>query len=218
MAAWQYAAKLGAMQQTAETPPIPGSSSFAGLLASLAAPAAQEAERANDWPGDDLGEDVVTLSYERALRAHSRHKPADDGDWTGAAGTKGTQSPADARAGRQDDACVAEPGHTSAQMSSHAPPEHGFRTASVTIRLSKQESARLRQRAAEAGLTMSAYLRSCVLDADALRAQVKKALAELRVAESDEKLTASSPTRRQGFGWLARIWPHWQPRQRVARA
>ena len=29
----------------------------------------------------DLGEDVATLSYERALRAHARYKPADRGDW-----------------------------------------------------------------------------------------------------------------------------------------
>ncbi len=50
----------------------------------------------------------------------------------------------------------------------------------MTIRLSKAECARLRERAAEAGLTVSAYLRSCALEAEALRAEVKQALAELK--------------------------------------
>src|ERR1700677_3463737 len=46
--------------------------------------------------------------------------------------------------------------------------------------LSRAECARLHQRAAEAGLTVSAYLRSCMVEAEALRAQVKQALAELK--------------------------------------
>ena len=44
--------------------------------------------------------------------------------------------------------------------------ERELRTASVTIRLSTAECARLHQRAAEAGLTVSAYLRSCMLEAE----------------------------------------------------
>jgi predicted DNA binding CopG/RHH family protein len=54
------------------------------------------------------------------------------------------------------------------------------RPASVTIRLSAAECAQLKQRAAEAGLTLSAYVRSCTFEAEALRAQVKQALGELR--------------------------------------
>ena len=61
------------------------------------------------------------------------------------------------------------------------------RNASVTIRLSEEENARLRERAAEAGLTVSAYLRSCTFEAETLRAQVKQALAELRAAAMEEK-------------------------------
>ena len=52
----------------------------------------------------------------------------------------------------------------------------------MTIRLSTAECALLRRRAAEAGVTVSAYLRSCTLEADALRAEVKQALAEMRTA------------------------------------
>src|SRR5579859_5812213 len=50
----------------------------------------------------------------------------------------------------------------------------------VSVRLSSLESERLRLRAAESGISVSAYMRSCVLDADHLRAQVKRALEEMR--------------------------------------
>jgi hypothetical protein len=46
--------------------------------------------------------------------------------------------------------------------------------------MSDEELDRLRQRAAESGVTVSAYMRSCVLEAEMLRAQVKQALAEIR--------------------------------------
>ena len=62
---------LQAMQQQTPSTPSQGSSTFAGLLASLTAP---EQKRAGAWNDDDLAEDVATLSYERALRAHSRYK------------------------------------------------------------------------------------------------------------------------------------------------
>ncbi len=65
------------------------------------------------------------------------------------------------------------------------------KTASITIRLSNAECAQLHQRAAEAGLTISAYLRSCICEVEALRAQVKEALAQLRpVTAKDEQKPA----------------------------
>jgi len=48
------------------------------------------------------------------------------------------------------------------------------------VRLSQDEDDRLRQRAAEAGMTVSAYLRSCAFEVETLRAQVKQTLAEMR--------------------------------------
>jgi hypothetical protein len=54
------------------------------------------------------------------------------------------------------------------------------RHAVVSIRVNDMEFDRLRLRAAESGLSVSAYMRSCVLDAEHLRAQVKQALAEMR--------------------------------------
>ena len=71
---------LNAMQQPAQAQPSPGSSSFAGLLASLASPHQPEND-AQFWSGSDLGEDVVTLSYESALRTHARYRPADRDEW-----------------------------------------------------------------------------------------------------------------------------------------
>ena len=76
--------------------------------------------------------------------------------------------------------------------------DRDLRSASVTIRMNKAECARLRERAAEAGLTVSAYLRSCALEAEALRAEVKQALAELKAGNKEAREQgsegASKPT------------------------
>ena len=153
------------MQPSAQTTPSPSSQSFAGLLASLASPA----NNASTWSDGDLEDDVVTLSYERALRAHARSKPVVRGD-----------EPLTEAAGREaQPVLAAQPLTTSnfdlsagvaARTTAHTAAEFERRAASVTIRLSIAECARLRRRAAEAGLTVSAYLRSCVLEADASRA------------------------------------------------
>ena len=50
----------------------------------------------------------------------------------------------------------------------------------VSVRLTEVEFACLRDRAEESGISVSAYMRSCVVDADQLRTQVKRALAEMR--------------------------------------
>ena len=77
-----------------------------------------------------------------------------------------------------------------------------LRTASVTIWMTKTERARLRRRAAESGMTISTYLRSCALEADSLREQVKMALAELKTsAKSGSASEPARPRRR----WLGRI-------------
>lgn len=170
---------LHAMEPSVQTRPSPTSSSFAGMLAALAVPSSDATDHTTAWSGSDLGEDVATLSYERALRAHARYKPADRDDWalTQTAG-KG------AGAAQEKPALPDELGgegltvHASAAKQAAADPE--MRSASVTIRLSKAECERLHQRAAEAGVTVSAYLRSCTFEAETLRAQVKETLAELR--------------------------------------
>jgi hypothetical protein len=74
--------------------------------------------------------------------------------------------------------------------------------ASVTIRLSEPEYEQLHQRAAEAGLTISAYLRSCTFEAEALRAQVKEALANLRASAKTEAPVAQTS---RPISWRERI-------------
>jgi hypothetical protein len=61
------------------------------------------------------------------------------------------------------------------------------RRASVSVRLTDGEITQLRTRAEECGISVSAYMRLCVLEADILRAQVKQALAKMRsVSEKSE--------------------------------
>jgi hypothetical protein len=62
------------------------------------------------------------------------------------------------------------------------PPQLELRRSIISLRLSEAEVDKLRQRAAESGISVSAYMRSCVLEAEHLRAQVKQALAEMRAA------------------------------------
>jgi len=199
---------LQPMQQPAPSQSSPSLSSFAGLLATLASPPpslpSDAAAVAPLWNSSDLGEDVATLSYERALRAHARYRPLDrDSDRV-----DGLPMPAgDSGSGARADASIEAHAAGAAVAADAAPrlqtdtaPDRDLRSASVTVRLSKVECARLHQRATEAGLTVSAYLRSCTLEAEALRAQVKQALAELKTAAETARPVARA--RRPWFGWI----------------
>ena len=151
------------------------SSSFAGALAAFAA------ERADGETDQDdrLRDDVAVFSYEGAVRARAGCEPSDAAPVESARGRQGAEPPSPAAA------------------------EGTLKTACITIRMSEAECAQLKRRAAEAGLTVSAYLRSCTFEAEALRAQVKQALAELRSAAPDERRAA---TRAPRHWW--RPWPH----------
>jgi predicted DNA binding CopG/RHH family protein len=211
------------MQQPADAEPSPSASSFAGLLAALTAPK-QEPQPA--WNDDDLADDVATLSYERALQAHARYKPADFGEEPRAAdlaeassGEKKTaQSPrrgaphaaaAPARTFRNQD-----PRQPTENLSdAPATLEENRKRASITVRMSRSELTQLQQRAAEAGLTISAYLRSCTFEAEALRAQVKEALAQLREIKPAEAGAPIQPPHPR-LGWIPRLLPSFVPRQK----
>jgi predicted DNA binding CopG/RHH family protein len=197
------------MQPSSQAALLPRSASFAGLLAALASSPTDATDPSPAsipaWSSDDLGEEVASLSYERALRAHARYKPADRGDGTGNAAAGAEAQPA----------TVAVPPTTAnfdhlagveAAETAQAAAEPERRSASVTIRLSTAECALLRRRAAEAGVTVSAYLRSCTLEADALRAEVKQALAEMRTAGLTRRMAAKAPTRCSWIGCLARVF------------
>jgi hypothetical protein len=192
---------LQAMPQPAPPQSSSALSSFAGLLATLAShPPSAPSDAVDDaplWNHNDLGEDVVSLSYEQALRARARYRSAYRSD--GSPMPPGGSS-LDAGA---DAAMEGVPADAFPMWQPAAAPERDLRSASVTLRLSKAECERLHRRAAEAGLTVSAYLRSCALEAETLRAQVKQALAELKAGtEGPSDQAAKKSARRTFFGWI----------------
>jgi hypothetical protein len=221
---------LQSMQQIATTPLPTGSPTFAGLLAALTAPAQRHKE---PWGDVEVEDDVVSLTYERALRAHSRYRSPELADRSlGQPGNaeslrirevvageafkdkavsadrmlfdeeKAAQTPS-TRLGsvsRPDDAVGAS--HGASVLA-----DRNLKSASITIRLSVAECLQLRQRAGEAGLTVSAYLRSCTFEAESLRELVEDTLAKLRSEPSVKNRAVASPggrTFRQRLAWL---WP-----------
>ncbi len=207
---------LQPMQPTAQAGPSPASSSFAGLLASLTSPGHGTNDHdETSWAGGDVSEDVATLSYEQALRAHARYRPQDRDERpvpqvASAAGTRDAMD--------ESDLSPHEEPRIETSGAPAEPAEHELRSASVTIRLRQVECARLHRRAAEAGMTISAYLRSCALEADTLRAQVKQALAEIKAgnkgtssetskAAAEQGSKESNPRASQGV-WLTRALAH----------
>jgi hypothetical protein len=188
---------LQAMQQTAQPAPSPTSSSFAGFLAALAEPAPKPA---NYWADDSLADDIATLSYEHALRAHARYRAADPSDSWPAQET----GPAP---GHEADAPhpAAEAAPSQIRFTAQ---DRNLKLASITIRLSKSECAQLHQRAAEAGLTVSAYLRSCTFEAESLRALVKDTMAQLQSATAAQKQAVPARARRSWCnGWRRFLRP-----------
>jgi hypothetical protein len=81
-----------------------------------------------------------------------------------------------------------------------------FRRSSVSVRLSAGESEQLRQRAIESGLSVSAYMRSCVLEADHLRFQVKQALAQMRARAPAAAETDAALIPALGYGERSGLW------------
>jgi predicted DNA binding CopG/RHH family protein len=111
--------------------------------------------------------------------------------------------------------------------------ERNLKSASITIRLSMEECDQLRERAAEAGLTVSAYLRSCTFEAENLRAMVKDAMAQLKsqsarpdelrpseakLAESKTDLPPKIPVRSVPMQWLSNLLPTGRASHRSMRA
>ncbi len=216
------------MPQPTASAPSPNSASFAGLLAALASPAQKPASA---WNDDDLEDDVATLSYERALRTHTRYRSASltDHPLTEAPASEVARSDAQAQAEAESFKQVASDFAASSRLAEMTAKtetesnrlrsvqfERNLKDASITIRMSKAECAQLHRRAAEAGLTVSAYLRSCTFEAESLRTMVKETLTQLRTATSEKQ------PRRSWFrgvaNWLAHLLTPWHGSQRVARA
>jgi hypothetical protein len=180
-----------------EASSIPESSSFAGFLSALTSPA--PASRNAGWNEDALADDVATLSYESALKTHSRYRPA----------SEPLPQPSSAFVPESVSPASGNSFSTAARESQpRAILTSDLKSASITIRMSEAECAQLRQRAAEAGMTISAYLRSCTFEAEALRGQVKEALAQLRAAAPADDTQPLPPVEHhRRFDWLSRVFP-----------
>jgi len=227
---------LDSMQQPTANAASPATSSFAGLLAALTAsgqrPGAQgdgslpEESRFSAASSDDgLEDDIANLSYEHALKAHARYRttfqPLNHTADPGPFDLDDPSPDASAVAPQPAAGRIATPEPDAKRVPS-SPFERNLKSASITIRLSKAECAQLHRRAGDAGLTVSAYLRSCTFEAESLRAMVKDTLAELRLAKAQSKAPEPEPPRRSVARrlaeWLARLLTPWQGNQRVARA
>jgi hypothetical protein len=246
---------LLAMQQPSTSAPSPTSSTFAGLLAALAAPEPTpgdsssstewKSEASGDksspagwrrsssaWDDEGLADDVASLSYESALKAHTRYRPTDQSLLEAAEPEPirvAAPAPASPRRSAADFKAKLDSGADPAPQVRRPPATHferNLKSASITIRMSETECAQLHHRAAEAGLTISAYLRSCTFEAESLRAMVKDTLTQLRVATSETTPENPAPVQHLRFrerlhslsGWLARLFTPWHGSPRVARA
>jgi hypothetical protein len=201
-------------------------------LEALAAPAQPPKEL--EWNNDGLADDVAILSYESALKTHARYRTsqasqASDRSLTQPAGMEPfsyQEASSDASPDEPQSQALPipnwKPGAASDQESSlyrASSYERNLKDASITIRMSKAECAQLHRRAAEAGLTVSAYLRSCTFEAESLRAMVKDTLAQLHPVTAKAKPADSAPSRfRSLVRWLRNLLTPWHVSQRVARA
>jgi len=120
-------------------------------------------------------------------------------------------------------ATVPESYAVTAAAASETPPgistayDRNLKRASITIRLSKTECAQLRGRAAEAGLTVSAYLRSCTVEAESLRAQVMDTMAQMRAEKPKGNQGSTAKVSRRWFDWRRWFLPHSHDKDRAIR-
>ncbi len=155
---------------------------FVSMLASFTGNSPKPTEA---WDDSALSDDVSTISYEQALRSHRRVPAAE---------SLTVYETAD----RED---------PSAANSATGSTAKNRKTSSITIRLTQEEEIQLHDRAAAAQLSVSAYLRSCIFEAESLRAQVKEALSQMRSTTTEEKKSCESE--KQPPGWRSRFLPHW---------
>lgn len=94
------------------------------------------------------------------------------------------------------------------QQVPHLAKDQKRKTASITIRLTDAEETQLHERARAAQLSVSAYLRSCIFEAESLRAQVKEALGQIRAAAQADP--SHQPLSQPASSWRNRLLPHWR--------
>jgi len=78
------------------------------------------------------------------------------------------------------------------------------RQVAISIRLAPSERALIKTRAAEAGITASAYIRQCALEVEQLREQVRQAVAAMDRGATPAAQVATSAPPNGFFAWMAR--------------
>jgi hypothetical protein len=66
------------------------------------------------------------------------------------------------------------------------------RTTALSLRITSTEHAMLKRRAADSNLSVSCYIRNCVLEVESLRAQLTRRLEEQRPAQMQSSVRASA--------------------------
>jgi hypothetical protein len=177
------------MSESVTTPAIKSEGSFASLFKSFSGPAKNINET---WDTTALLDDVATISYEQALRSNRRVPPV--------AAPHASETPF-------------APASTTTQQGSAAR-EKKRKSSSITIRLTEEEEIQLQERAAAAQLSVSAYLRSCIFEAESLRAQVKEALIQIRsTAITPQESCPKSPTSAEPKGF--HLFSRWSRRNKT---
>jgi hypothetical protein len=188
--------------------------SFAGMLAALAEPAKASQP---DPIVDLLADDVAVFSNAGALESHRSFAAAEENSSARNFERSARPSPRPAVHSGSGGLTITE-----AELPPTKTPSQDRKAASVTIRVSAAECAQLRARAAESGLTVSAYLRSCIFEVESLRAQVKDALAQLRSAPpKEDRQPAPAPpkfTPQPAQSWRSKLLPGWKTGRRLETA
>lgn len=84
------------------------------------------------------------------------------------------------------------------------------RRAAISLRLTEEELEQLRLRAEESGINVSAYIRSCVMEAENLRSQVRHVMAEVRALGAASliqrhALPPATPQTKENESWMQSI-------------
>lgn len=105
-------------------------------------------------------------------------------------------------------ASAVRPAKASLPASLEAQPLEGVRHVAISVRLDAAERALIKTRAAEAGITTSAYIRQCALEVEQMRAQVQQVIAAM-----ERSAPVQGAVRAPGFfGRLARrFFPRREP-------
>jgi hypothetical protein len=206
------------MQEPQAAASASSSFDFGSLLASLTSPAKKPAE---DWDDSSLADDIATITYEQALRTHTRGRVGASGLPSMRVGACEEIAPASLN----EKTLKAHPRPIEASCATDAAgkkdcPRRGEdrRAASVIIGMSKAECLQLRERAVEAGLTVSAYLRSCIFEVETLRTQVREGFVQLRSPCLAETVAPQEPDDTHIFSWRARLFPRWSRRICASKA